>query len=58
MLKATLAFSKLKLCLFANEIFGGFQNNFKSFDQINFLHNMKVVGLEKLNNFYFGHLFI
>ena len=34
MLKATLAISKLKLCLFANESFGGFQNNFKSFDLV------------------------
>jgi hypothetical protein len=34
--KATLAILKTKLCLFANESFGGFQNISKSFDLMNF----------------------
>ena len=33
-LRATLAILKLKLCLFANERFGGFQNISKSFDLV------------------------
>ena len=36
MLRVTFKILKLKLCLFVNERFGGFQNNFKSFDLVNF----------------------
>jgi hypothetical protein len=32
--KATLAISKLKLCLFTNESFSGFQNISKSLDLV------------------------
>ena len=36
MLMVTFKNLKLKLCLFANESFDGFQNIFKSFDLVNF----------------------
>jgi len=36
MLMVTFKNLKLKLCLFANERFGGFQNISKSFDLVNF----------------------
>ena len=34
------------------------QNNSSIFCQINFLHNIKVVDLEKLNNFHVGNFFL
>ena len=40
--RATLAILNLKLCLFANESFGGFQNNFKFFDLVNFFTTRKL----------------
>ena len=40
-----------------NKISLNFWKYFKIFWSSENLHNMKVVGLEKLNNFYFGHFF-
>jgi hypothetical protein len=41
-LRATLAILKLKLCLFANESFDGFQNISKFFDLVNFCPTGKL----------------
>ena len=54
MSRVALAILKIKLCLFINKSFDGFQNLWSS----EFLHNMKVVGLEKLSNFHVEYFFI
>ena len=58
MLKSTLAILKLKLCSFAFYKNWRISKYFKILWSSEFLHNMKVVGLKKLNNFHFGHFFI
>ena len=58
MSRAALAILKLKLCLFANESFGGFENILKILWPSEFLYNMKVIDLEKLHNFHDEHFFI
>ena len=58
MLRATLAILKIKLCLFENESFDGFENISKSFDLVKICTTGKVVDLKKLHNFHVEHFFI